>query len=102
MYYLLKWIKFSLEKKKKLEKWKKILEKSGNFVSPEKWESCKVCTGDSRFTFKLRYCRLPLFKNDTINHRYMPTLGNGHIGATVYYPWLYLNGLFNGKGGRLH
>ena len=80
----------------------KILEKSGNFVSPEKWESCKVCTGDSRFTFKLRYCRLPLFKNDTINHRYMPTLGNGHIGATVYYPWFYLNGLFNGKGGRIH
>ena len=53
-------------------------------------------------SFKLRYCRLPLFKNDTINHRYMPTLGNGHIGATVYYPWLYLNGLFNGKGGRIH
>ena len=30
---------FSLEKKIKiLEKWKQILEKSGNFVSPEKWE----------------------------------------------------------------
>ena len=24
--------------KKILEKWQKILEKSGNFVSPEKWE----------------------------------------------------------------
>ena len=24
--------------KKVLENWKKILEKSGNFVSPEKWE----------------------------------------------------------------
>ena len=24
--------------KKILENWKKILEKSGNFVSPEKWE----------------------------------------------------------------
>ena len=23
---------------------KKILEKSRNFVSPEKWEPCKVCT----------------------------------------------------------
>ena len=23
-----------------LEKWKNILEKSGNFVSPEKWEPC--------------------------------------------------------------
>ena len=26
--------------KKILEKWKKILGKSGNFVSPEKWEPC--------------------------------------------------------------
>ena len=55
----------------------------------------------SRFIFKFLHRRLPLFPNDTINHRYMPTLGNGHIGATVYYPWLYLNGLFNGQGGRL-
>ena len=43
VYYLLKWIKFSVRKKKQniekiLEKWQKILEKSGNFVSPEKWE----------------------------------------------------------------
>ena len=30
---------FSL-KKKTLEQWKKILEKSGNFVSQEKWEPC--------------------------------------------------------------
>ena len=42
-----------------------------------------------------------MFPNDTINHRYMPTLGNGHIGATVYHPWLYLNGLFNGEGGKI-
>ena len=28
--------------KKILEKWQKILEKSGNFVSPEKWEPCCV------------------------------------------------------------
>ena len=44
VYYLLKWIKFSVKKnktlKKILEKWQKILEKSGNFVSPEKWEPC--------------------------------------------------------------
>ena len=41
VYYLLKWIKFSVKKqniKKVLEKWQKILEKSGNFVSLEKWE----------------------------------------------------------------
>ena len=45
MYYLLKWIKFSIKKqniKKILETWGKIVEKSGNFVSPEKWEPWKV------------------------------------------------------------
>ena len=33
-----KWVKFSVNKTtlKILEKWKKILEMSGNFVSPEK------------------------------------------------------------------
>ncbi len=31
----------------------------------------------------------------------MPVLGNGHIGATVYHPYIYLNGLFNGEGGTL-
>ena len=31
-------VKKKQEIKKLLEKWKKILEKSGNFVSPEKWE----------------------------------------------------------------
>ena len=41
VYYLLKWIKFSVKKNKTLKntgKWQKILEKSGSFVSPEKWE----------------------------------------------------------------
>ena len=41
MYHLLKWIKFSVKNrtlKNILAKWKKTLEKSGNFVSPEKWE----------------------------------------------------------------
>ena len=42
MYYLVKLIRFSVKKKQNikriLEKWKKILEKSGNFVNPEKWE----------------------------------------------------------------
>ena len=28
--------------KKILEKWQKILEKSGNFVSPKKWEPCYI------------------------------------------------------------
>ena len=43
VYYLLNLIKFSVKKtitEKILENGKKILEKSGNFVSPEKWEPC--------------------------------------------------------------
>ena len=43
MYCLLKWIKFSVKKtkhKKNTGKLEKILEKSGNFVIPEKWEPC--------------------------------------------------------------
>ena len=51
MYYLLKWIKFSVKKnntlKKYWKKWQKILEKSGNFVSPEKWEPCEQKTPEN-------------------------------------------------------
>ena len=45
MYYLLKWMKFSVKKlniKKILENENKMLEKLGNFVSPEKLEPCPV------------------------------------------------------------
>ena len=35
-------IKENKRLKKILENWKKILEKSGNFVSPEKWEPCET------------------------------------------------------------
>ena len=39
VYYLLKWLKKqNIKKYWKMEK--KILEKSRNFVSPEKWEPC--------------------------------------------------------------
>ena len=45
VYYLLNLIKFSVKKtitEKILENGGKILEKSGNFVSPEKWEPCFI------------------------------------------------------------
>ena len=44
VYYLVTCIKFQLKKQdieKILEKWKKILEKFGNFVSPEMWKPYK-------------------------------------------------------------
>ena len=48
MYYLLNLIKFSVRKtitEKNTGKWGKntgkVREKSGNFVSPEKWEPCR-------------------------------------------------------------
>ena len=47
MYFLVKWIKFSVKKTKHLKNTGKmakntgkVREKSGNFVSPEKWEPC--------------------------------------------------------------
>lgn len=39
-------------------------------------------------------------KNGKINLRYMPTLGNGHLGTTVFSDAIYLNGLYNGAGGE--
>jgi len=36
----------------------------------------------------------------TINTRYMPTLGNGYIGTTVYSDSIFLNGLYSGEGGE--
>ena len=31
----------------------------------------------------------------------MPTLSNGHIGVTVYSDELYINGVYNGEGGKI-
>ena len=43
---------------------------------------------------------LPMKPGDPsqINTRYMPTLGNGYLGATAYDSKMYLNGLYNGAG----
>ncbi len=48
-----------------------------------------------------RVYSLPM-KSDkvTVNDRYMPTLGSGLIGASVYGDGVYVNGLYNGKGGQ--
>lgn len=35
----------------------------------------------------------------TINTRYMPTLGNGYLGLTVYDDSLFVNGIYSGSGG---
>ena len=60
VYYLLKWIKFSVKKtklKKILEKWKKYWKKSGNFVSPEKWEPRTKPTSSFPFSgYRCCYC----------------------------------------------
>jgi len=33
-----------------------------------------------------------------INTRYMPTIGNGYIGATIYDDALFLDGIYEGSG----
>ena len=35
----------------------------------------------------------------TINTRYMPTLGNGYLGLTVYDNSMFINGVYSGTGG---
>ena len=50
VYYFQKWIRFSVKENKTLKKYwkmeKKILEKSGNFVRPEKRETCQCIVGN--------------------------------------------------------
>jgi len=41
-------------------------------------------------------CRLPSDPN------LLPTLGNGHIGFTVFSDAVYMNGLYSGHGGLSH
>ena len=41
--------------KKILEKWQKILEKSGNFVSPEKWEPCYCFHPGTKTSICIKY-----------------------------------------------
>lgn len=58
---------------------------------------------ESPLPYEVKSSALPL-KADrkTINTRYMPTLGNGYIGTTVYSDTMYLNGVFNGEGANSH
>lgn len=34
----------------------------------------------------------------TVNQRYMPTLGNGHLATTVFGDGIYMNGFYSGVG----
>ena len=36
-----------------------------------------------------------------VNARYAPTLGNGHIATNLYTDTVYINGLYNGRIGKL-
>ena len=46
---------------------------------------------------------LPMMPDgQSINVREMPTLGNGHIGTTVYGPHVFLNGIYNGDQRTSH
>jgi len=45
-------------------------------------------------------CSLPL-TGSKVNTRYMPSIGNGYIGATIYDDSIFLNGVYAGSGGQL-
>lgn len=36
------------------------------------------------------------------NTRFMPSIGNGHLAATIFGDTIYMNGLYNGRTGRSH
>jgi len=42
-------------------------------------------------------CSLPL-RGSKVNTRYMPTIGNGYLGATIYDDALFLDGVYSGTG----
>lgn len=57
---------------------------------------------ESLLPYEVKSSALPMWPNKSINLRYMPTLGNGFLGTTVYSDKIYLNGLFSGKGSDSH
>lgn len=58
---------------------------------------------ESQLPYEVRSSSLPLLHDRvTINSRYMPTLGNGHIAVTVYDDAMYMNGLYEGTGENSH
>ena len=38
--------------------------------------------------------------DDSIDYRYMPFVGNGHLATTIYSDAIYVNGVFNGRLGK--
>uniref|UniRef100_A0ABM0GNJ9 Acid trehalase-like protein 1-like n=1 Tax=Saccoglossus kowalevskii TaxID=10224 RepID=A0ABM0GNJ9_SACKO len=45
---------------------------------------------------------LPMHRNKSIDMRYMPTIGNGHVAHLVGSDAIYMNGLYNGEGAASH
>ena len=44
-------------------------------------------------------CRLPMMADGkTVNDRYMPTIGNGHIAATAFANGIFMDGFYSGVG----
>lgn len=58
---------------------------------------------ESTNPWEVRSSSIPMMPDKrTINTRYMPTLGNGYIGTTVYSDSIFLNGLYSGEGAESH
>lgn len=51
--------------------------------------------------WKVKSSGIPM-KNGKVHKRHMPTLGNGHIGLTVFDDSMYLEGLYTGSGAATH
>lgn len=56
---------------------------------------------ESPHAYEIRSSSLPL-TGSKVNTRYMPSIGNGYIGATIYDNSIFLNGVYAGSGADSH
>lgn len=58
---------------------------------------------ESQNTYEVKSSRLPMMPGGkTVNDRYMPTLGNGHLATTAFGDGIYMNGFYSGVGADSH
>jgi hypothetical protein len=57
---------------------------------------------DTRDPFILLTHSLPVDEDNKIEYKVMPYVGNGHLASTIFDNKVYVNGLYNGKGGESH
>ena len=73
-----------------------------HMIECEKKEPQFLTKFDTRDPFVLLTHKLPVNEDNRINYNVMPYVGNGHLASTIFDNKVYVNGLYNGKGGKSH